>query len=110
MITRITRGKLRANTEPRVFELLREATKANPRPPGMLGLSISRQVKDGGVIELVAVTIWRDVEAMSAVMGPQWSEPTWLPSLREAIADSSLEILETIVSSYEDLPSVGLPD
>ena len=109
MITRITRGRVLRNSESRVFELLRVATEASPRPPGLLGLSISRQVKDG-VTELVAVTVWQDIEAMSAVMGPQWSEPTWLPPLREAIAESTLEILETVVSSYDDLSSVGLSD
>lgn len=109
MITRITRGTLHPNTEPRAFELLRAATKANPRPPGLLGLSISRQVRDGQ-IELVSVTIWQDVDAMSAIMGPQWSKPTWLPGLAGAIDESSLEILETVVSSYEDLSSADLPD
>ena len=109
MITRITRGKLHVNAEARVFEILREAITANPRPPGMLGLSISRQVT-AGITELVAVTVWQDLEAMSANMGPQWMEPTWLGPLQEAIADSSVEILETVVSSYEELASAVTPD
>ena len=102
MITRITRGVLRPNSEARVFELLRAATEAADRPPGMLGMSISRQVRDG-CIELVAVTIWQDIESMAAIMGPSWRDPSWLPELADAVERSSLEILETVVSSYEDL-------
>jgi hypothetical protein len=45
---------------------------------------------------------------MTAVIGPSWREPTWLPGLSEAIADSSLEILETVVSSYDELSGLGL--
>ena len=108
MITRITRGTLRPNSEGRVFEILREATRANPRPPGLLGVSISRHV-NGSVTELVSVSIWQDVDTMAAVIGPAWREPAWLPGLDEAIASSSLEILETVVSSYDELaaPAVG---
>jgi hypothetical protein len=106
MITRITRGTLRPNTEGRVFELLRDATRANPRPPGLLGVSISRHVH-GKVTELVAVSIWSDVDAMAAVIGEKWREPTWLPGLSESIVDSRLEILETVVSSYEELKTAA---
>jgi hypothetical protein len=96
---------LRPNTEARVFEVLRTATEANPRPDGLLGVSLSRKVTPKGT-ELVAVTIWHDLEMMAAVIGPRWREPTWLPGLEECIAESSLEILETVVSSYEDLLSL----
>jgi hypothetical protein len=106
MITRITRGTLRPNTEGRVFEVLRDATRANPRPPGLLGVSISRHV-NGTVTELVAVSIWSDVDAMTAVLGEKWREPTWLPGLTESIVDSRLEILETVVSSYEELTTAA---
>ena len=68
-------GTLRPNTEGRVFEVLRDATRANPRPPGLLGVSISRHVT-GKATELVAVSIWADVDAMVAVMGEKWREPT----------------------------------
>ena len=109
MITRITRGVLRPNSEARVFELLRAATEAADRPPGMLGMSISRQVRDG-CIELVAVTIWQDIESMAAIIGPSWRDPSWLPELTDAVERSSLEILETVVSSYEDLRLLAAAD
>ena len=100
---------LRPNSEARVFELLRAATEAADRPPGMLGMSISRQVRDG-CIELVAVTIWQDIESMAAIMGPSWRDPSWLPELADAVERSNLEILETVVSSYEDLRLLAAAD
>lgn len=106
MITRITRGTVRPNSEARAFEILREATRANPRPAGLLGVSISRHVV-GGTTELVSVSIWRDLDTMIGAIGPQWREPTWLPGLGDAIDKSSLEILETVVSSYEELANIG---
>ena len=106
MITRITRGTVHPNSEARVFEILRAATRANPRPQGLLGLSISRHVS-GGVTGLVSVSIWQDIDAMASVIGPAWRKPTWLPGLADAIEGSSLEILETVVSSYEELVEVN---
>jgi hypothetical protein len=103
MITRITRGSLRPNSEARVFEILRAAAGSrDSRPEGMLGMSISRNVGENGV-ELVAVTIWSDLESMATVMGPNWQEPAWLPGLSDHIVDSRTELLETVVSSFEEV-------
>jgi hypothetical protein len=102
MITRVTRGTVRRNSEARVFEILRQATREMPQPPGLLGVSISRQVK-GDAVESLSVSIWHDLDAMTAIIGPNWREPSWLPGLGEAIESSSLEILETVASSYEEL-------
>jgi hypothetical protein len=102
MITRITRGTLRPNSEARVFEILREATGSSGRPKGMLAMSISRNVGEKNV-ELVAVTVWDDLESMAAVMGPHYREAAWLPGLGEHITSSSTELLETVVSTFDDL-------
>lgn len=80
MITRITRGSL--------------------RPKGMLGLSISRNVGEKGVE--VAVTVWSDLESIAAVIGPDRREAAWLPGLADHIVDSRTELLETVVSTFED--------
>jgi hypothetical protein len=103
VITRITRGWVRPNSEARVFDILRTAVAATgSRPNGMLGMSLSRNVGDQG-IELVSVTVWSDVDSMAAVIGPHWREPAWLPGLTELVFDSRVEMLETVVSSFEDL-------
>jgi hypothetical protein len=57
----------------------------------------------GDIVEMLSVSIWQDFDAMTAIIGPNWREPSWLPGLGEAIESSSLEILETVVSSYEEL-------
>jgi len=102
MITRITRGTLRPNTEARVFEILRRAAARHASPPGMLSVSISRRVTDR-TVEFVAITIWSDLEQMAAIMGPSWRDVAWLPGLSECVVESSVEILETVVSSVDDL-------
>lgn len=106
MITRITRGKLRPNTEGRVFEMLRQASSARPLVPGLVNMSLSRTV-DGHDTVLVAVTVWTDVDAMAAVLGPSWQEPSWMPGLGELVAEATVEILETVATSAQDLSELA---
>ena len=106
MITRITRGTLRPNSEQRVFDILRSATQASPNVSGLSSMSISRKVGANGV-ELVAVTIWSDVDVMAKVLGPTWAEPSWLPGLDECVESSSVEMLETVVTSVKDLAELA---
>ncbi len=106
MVTRITRGTLRPNTEQRVFDILRTAVQAGPKVPGLHSMSISRKVGRNG-IELVAVTTWADMQAMTAMMGPAWQEPSWLPGLAECVVDSEVEMLETVVASVEELAELA---
>ena len=108
MITRITRGTLHRNAEARVFDVLRQAVDGTNAPPGLLSFSLSRHVKDSSLVELVAITVWEDIEAMAVVMGPNWREPSWMTGLADSIEDSSVEILEGIVFGYENLPTLAL--
>ena len=106
MITRITRGTLRPNTEQRVFDILRTAVQAGPKVPGLHSMSISRKVGRNG-IELVAVTTWTDMPAMTAKLGPAWQEPLWPPGLAECVVDSAVEMLETVVASVKELAELA---
>jgi heme-degrading monooxygenase HmoA len=108
MITRITRGTVHKHAEARVFEVLRQAVDGTGAPPGLLSFSLSRRVKDSSAVELVAVSVWQDMESMAAVLGPGWREPSWMNGLGDSIADASVEILEGIVFGYEDLPTLAL--
>ena len=58
--------------------------------------------------ELVAITVWRDLDALIAIFGSSWSEPSFFPELRDAIIDSTVEHFETIAERYEDLSVIGL--
>ena len=108
MITRITRGTLVDNAEGRVFEQLRSATQAAPSVSGLVSMSLSRTVQGRHTV-LVAVTVWTDVAAMAAVLGPTWQEPrwSWLPGLGESIVEGSVEILETVALSTEDFATLA---
>lgn len=108
MITRITRGTLVENAEGRVFELLRAATQAATSTSGLVSMSVSRTVQ-GRHTALVAVTVWTDVAAMAAVLGPTWQEPRWsfLPGLTDCIVEASVEILETVAMSAEDFAALA---
>jgi hypothetical protein len=111
MITRITRGTLQRDSEARVFGVLRQAFEDAPSPPpGLLSFGLHRRLKGPSAVELVAITVWEDLEAMATAMGPGWREPAFLPGLADSISDTSLEILEGIILGYENLPRLAIPN
>ncbi len=96
MITRITRGRIRANSEAHAFAAMRKRIGDEPGPtPGLVRYSISRRAVDG-CIELVAITIWADTASMAAALGPDWSTAAWTPEVMEQMTDSTMELLETV--------------
>jgi hypothetical protein len=107
MIVRLSRARLRRDREDGAFEFLRKASSAGPRPAGMEAMFIGRRT-GADADELVAITVWRDLDALIAIFGPSWSEPSFFPELKDAIIDSTVEHFETIVERYEDLSSIGL--
>ncbi|MEA2613433.1 MAG: hypothetical protein QOI52_1392 [Chloroflexota bacterium] len=107
MIVRLSRARLRRDREDGAFEYLRKASSAGPRPDGMEAMFIGRRT-GADADELLAITVWRDLDALIAIFGPSWSEPSFFPELKDAIIDSTVEHFETIAERYEDLPSIGL--
>lgn len=61
-----------------------------------------------GADEVLAITVWRDLNALIAVFGPTWAQPSFFPQLKDAIIDSTVEHFETIAEQYEDLATLGL--
>jgi len=107
MIVRVSRARLRRDREDGAFEFLRKAASSGDRPDGMEAMFIGRRTAPGAD-EIVAITVWRDLNALIAVFGPTWSQPAFFPQLKEAIIDSSVEHFETIAERYEDLTTLGL--
>lgn len=107
MIVRVSRARLRRDREAGAFEFLRKAASADPRPDGMEAMFIGRRTGNEAD-EIVAITVWRDLETLIAVLGPTWAEPSFFPELQAAIIDSTVEHFETIVERYEDLKTLGL--
>jgi len=100
LITRITRGRLAPNTEARVFSILRTAAAAQPIPPGMASMSLSRTMEDRDTV-LVAVSVWSDMAAMTAALSADWQEPSWPTGIGECIESATVEILETVATAID---------
>ena len=107
MIVRLSRARLRRDREDGAFEYLRKASSAGPKPDGMEAMFIGRRT-GADADELLAITVWRDLDALIAIFGPSWSEPSFFPELKDAIIDSTVEHFETIAERYEDLPTLGV--
>jgi hypothetical protein len=107
MIVRLSRARLRRDREDGAFEFLRKASSAGPKPAGMEAMFIGRRT-GADADEIVAITVWRDLDALISIFGPSWSEPGFFPELDDAIIDSTVEHFETIAERYEDLSVIGL--
>jgi hypothetical protein len=107
MIVRLSRARLRRDREDGAFEFLRKASSAGPKPAGMEAMFVGRRTGTDAD-EIVAITVWRDLDALISIFGPSWSEPGFFPELDDAIIDSTVEHFETIAERYEDLSTIGL--
>ena len=106
MIVRISRARIKPNNEAAAFKILRDVLGTVDRPAGLEALFISRRMANGGN-ELVAISVWRDLDAMVAVMTDDWQRPRFLPSLDPLIENPSVEHYETIVEDFEALRAIG---
>ena len=102
MIIRISRGRVRPGTEAEVFGRLRAATEGRQRPAGLAALFVGRHLTEDG-LEVVAITVWTDVEALIGVLGSGWESPKWLGAVEELITNSTVEHLETAIEDFERL-------
>jgi hypothetical protein len=108
VIVRISRGRIRPGGEADAFLMLRNAVSGSNHPDGLEAFVIARRMVEGQ-LELVALTSWRDLDSMVAVMGPDWHTPSWLPGLADMVEESSVEHLETIAESFHGLAGLD-PD
>jgi hypothetical protein len=107
MIVRISRGRIRRGSEAEAFGLLRDSVSGGPtHTDGLEAFVIARRMVEGQ-LELVAMTTWRDLDSMIAVMGRDWQTPSWLPALAPLVESSSVEHLETIAESFHGLADVS---
>ena len=106
MIVRVTRAKIRPNSEAAVFDILRDVSKGIRRPPGMEALHFGRRMSAQGN-ELVSITIWTDMDSLQAAMGTSMEVAAFLPQLEPHLVDASVEHFETIVDRFEELEGIG---
>ena len=100
VIIRISRGRVRTGGEGEVFARLRAASEGHERPDGLQALFIGRHLTTDG-LELVAITVWSNVEALIAVMGEGWESPKWLAGIEDLVTHSTIEHLEAAVENFE---------
>ena len=91
--------------EAEAFALLRSSLAGGMATEGLEAFVIARKMVDGK-LEFVAMTTWRDLDSMAAVMGPDWTTPSWLPRLAELVESSSVEYLETIAENFHGFASL----
>lgn len=108
MITRITRGVLDVDREAEVFASLRKSAASRPQLPGLISFSLSRMLRDRAVI-LVSVSHWTDIDTMATALGPGWQEPSW-PGLNEYLTGATVEILETVATSFDEVERLAPRD
>ena len=105
LIVRISRGLISPGDEAEAFALLRESLSGSGRTDGLEAFIIARRMVEGQ-LELVAMTGWRDLSSMIAVMGPDLQKPSWLPRLGDLVESSSVEYLESVAESYTALAAL----
>ena len=106
MIVRITRARVRPRNEAAAFGILRTVAASTPKPDGVDSLHIARRAMADGD-ELVAVTVWRDLEALQSLMGSDFQKPGFVPELDQLLEDVTVDLYETIVDQFEGLEAIA---
>ena len=108
MIVRISRARIRRDAEADAFAILRSAVSGSDgQTDGLEAFAIARRLVDGQ-LELMAVTMWRDMGSLIATMGPSWADPAWLPGLAKLVETSSTDHYETVAESVRGLAGLEL--
>ena len=106
MIVRVTRASVRAGKEQHVVDTLRDAaSQVGSAPPGLRALVIGRRASTNGTRsdQIVGISVWDDLDALTSAMGPDWARPNALPGLEDYVEDTQVEHFETLVGSVQEL-------
>lgn len=106
MIVRVTRARIKRDSEPAVFAILRDVSTGISRPPGMEALYFGRRMSDRGN-ELISVTVWTDIDTLRAAMGTSMEVAAFLPQLEPHLVEATVDHFETIVDRFEQLDEIG---
>jgi hypothetical protein len=107
VIVRIRRARIRRDVEAEAFGLRRSAVGGGGATAGLEAFAIARRLVDGQ-LELMALTMWRDLDSLIGTMGPGWADPAWLPGLADLVESSSTEHYETVAESVRGLANLEL--
>lgn len=105
MIVRITRARIQPRNEAAAFQILRTLAASTRTPDGMDSIHVGRRATVDGD-EVVAVTVWRDLEALQDSLGPDFEKPGFAPELDRFLEEVTVELYETIVDQFEDIEAI----
>lgn len=97
MIVRLFHGHLRAGAEDAFFDAI--GTVVEPRAkvvPGLQRVVVGRPLQRPAS-DFVAVTVWSDLETLTAAVGPEWSQPMVWTAMRELVESAEVEHYETLL-------------
>lgn len=100
VIIRVARGHVRQDAEGEVVARLRAAVEGRGRPEGLHALFIGRHLTSAGM-ELIAITVWRDANAIAEVLGHGWESSKWMAGVDEHMSNSSVEHWESAVEEFD---------
>jgi heme-degrading monooxygenase HmoA len=109
VIVRVSRARIKPGMEEEVFSRIRQMTVARRGVPvGQRGVVIARRVaEDARATEVVAITIWEDMDSMIAILGPDWQRAVSFPSFQEYVTDGQADHYETLAVNWEGLLSIA---
>ena len=102
MIIRVSRSRIRDGSEEQVMAIVRAAVSRGAQPDGLEYAQMGRRL-EGRSEMLIGISVWRDLEALTSALGPEWHQPTILPGLDEYVESSAVEHYETIAAGLDEL-------
>ena len=90
MIVRVARAEVARDLEPDAFAAFRSVILEPQGPEGMESMHLARRT-GGPDVHLIAVSVWRDVDALAAAIGPTWHQPSFFPQIDKVLTDRTLE-------------------
>jgi hypothetical protein len=95
--------------EQQVFERIRQLTAAlSRRPIGQHGVVIARRTDEASKrTELIAITLWEDLDSLIAMLGPDWQRAVSFPGFEALVTEGHSDHFETLAANWEEVARIG---
>jgi hypothetical protein len=70
---------------------------------------LARRLRDDGSVELVAVTLWPDLDAIVDAFGENWRQGSTVPGIEGLLHDSTTDHFEVITAGWEEMTATTGP-
>ncbi|HET7677223.1 MAG TPA: antibiotic biosynthesis monooxygenase [Candidatus Limnocylindrales bacterium] len=107
-LLRVYRARIRPGKEEQAMEFARQTARRRAASrPGLVSIHVGRRLGDDGREELIAVTIWQDLQALQSAVGADWEEPYFVPGLTDILEDATVDHFEAMSDIEEALAPTG---